>query len=55
MILEGAHARLEPLARLHAPDLVLAVQDEELWRYLRGFPHPRTLAAMEEFIALALA
>ena len=53
--LEGKHARLEPLSPRHVPELLLAVQDEQIWRYLGVIPHPRTQAAMHEFVELALA
>jgi len=52
--LEGRHARLEPLAALHAPDLLLAAQDDELWRYM-PIERPRTHVDLERMIAEALA
>ena len=54
LTLEGRHVRLEPLAALHAPDLLLAAQDDALWAYM-PIPRPRTLAAIEALIADALA
>lgn len=54
MALEGAHARLEPLAREHAAELLEAGQDPEVWRYLPCAP-PRTLEAMVAFVDEALA
>jgi len=52
--LEGAHARLEPLAALHAPDLFAAAQDDGLWRYM-PIARPRTQAEIGRMIADALA
>ena len=52
--LEGAHARLEPLARLHAPDLFAAAQDDGIWRYM-PIARPNALAEVERMIAGALA
>jgi len=52
--LEGRHARLEPLAALHAPDLLLAAQDDEIWRYM-PIARPRALVDLERMIADALA
>lgn len=54
MILEGQHARLEPLAALHAPDLLAAAQDDALWLYM-PIARPRTPADVERMIAGALA
>lgn len=34
VILEGTHARVEPLAPEHAPDLLEAGAESEIWRYL---------------------
>ncbi len=53
--LEGNHVRLEPLAARHVPELVQAVQDPEVWRYLGAIPHPRTSEDMQRFVAIALA
>ncbi len=52
--LEGRHVRLEPLADLHAPDLLAAAQDDEVWRYM-PIARPRTLLDVERMIAEALA
>lgn len=54
MILEGTHARLEPLALAHASELLAAAQDDEIWRYL-PIARPRTLAEVERMIAEAHA
>ena len=54
MILEGRHARLEPLAALHASDLFAAAQDDALWLYM-PIPRPRAPADVERMIADALA
>jgi len=54
MILEGQHARLEPLAALHAPDLLAAAQDDAVWLYM-PIPRPRAPADLERMIADALA
>lgn len=53
VILEGSHVRLEPLALAHAPELLEAAQDDELWRYL-PIPRPRTRAEIERWIGAAL-
>ena len=54
MILEGRHARLEPLTREHAGDLLVAGDDEAIWRYL-PVPWPRSSEAIGEWIGEALA
>ncbi|WKB52209.1 GNAT family N-acetyltransferase [Eleftheria terrae] len=46
VVLEGRHARLEPLARDHAAGLAEAVQDGELWRlWYTAIPHPEKVPA----------
>lgn len=52
VILEGRLVRLEPLAPRHAPELLEAAQDDELWRYL-PIPRPRTQEAIERWVAEA--
>ena len=52
--LAGRHVRLEPLARHHAPDLLVAAADEAIWRYLPR-PQPRELHDVESMIDEALA
>jgi RimJ/RimL family protein N-acetyltransferase len=54
VILEGRHARLVPLATLHAPDLFAAAQQDELWQY-GPMPCPKTPIEIERMIAEALA
>ncbi len=43
--LTGHWARLEPLAKRHAPDLFQVSQDEEIWQYL-PYPMPHTADEM---------
>ena len=50
--LEGHVVRLEPLSFEHAPDLLLAAQTEEIWRYT--LDDPRTTDAMRSYIERAL-
>lgn len=46
VILTGAHARLEPLRMDHAPDLIEAVRDGELWKlWYTWVPEPQALEA----------
>jgi len=52
--LSGGRARLEPLSPAHAPDLLGAAGEDDLWRYM-PVPRPRNLAEMEAIIASALA
>jgi RimJ/RimL family protein N-acetyltransferase len=55
IVLEGRSVRLEPLDHAHGPDLLDAsAQDPSIWRWLSMEP-PATPAAMEAFIAEALA
>src|SRR6184192_4102678 len=52
MMLEGAHVRLEPLARVHLAGLAEVGLDEELWRWI---PTPvRTQEEMAAYIEAAL-
>src|SRR5437764_5925402 len=52
MMLEGAHVRLEPLARVHLAGLAEVGLDEELWRWI---PSPvRTEEEMAAYIETAL-
>src|SRR2546421_5695800 len=52
MMLEGAHVRLEPLARMHLAGLAEVGLDEELWRWI---PSPvRTEEEMAAYIETAL-
>ncbi len=51
--LEGRLVRLEPLAREHAPDLLVAAGDEAIWRYMPRSP-PRELGDVESMIDEAL-
>lgn len=51
-ILEGVHARLEPLAKAHLAELAQVGLDEELWRWI---PTPvRTREEMAAYIEAAL-
>ena len=53
VILEGAHVRLEPLARAHLEALCEAGLDEALWRWT---PYPvRTREEMSAYLDAALA
>jgi RimJ/RimL family protein N-acetyltransferase len=46
LVLEGRHARLEPLSRAHHDGLVAAVKDGELWRLWYTFiPNPENMPA----------
>ena len=46
LTLAGHHVRLEPLASAHHDDLVLAVQDGELWNHwYTAIPRPEAMAA----------
>jgi len=52
VVLEGAHVRLEPLAKAHLAGLVEVGLDEELWRWI---PTPvRTREEMAAYIETAL-
>jgi len=51
--LAGAHVRLEPLHREHAPELLRVAQDEDIWR-LMLVAMPRNLADMQRFIGAAM-
>src|SRR5438270_13444858 len=52
VFLEGAHVRLEPLAKTHLAGLVEVGLDEELWRWI---PTPvRTQEEMAAYIETAL-
>lgn len=52
--LPGRRARLEPLSLSHVPDLAVAGDDEEAWRYsTEGWP--RGEAAMRGFVERALS
>lgn len=41
VVLEGPHARLEPLSLSHVDDLLAAASDEAIWRWMPVIP-PRT-------------
>ena len=53
VVLEGAHMRLEPLARAHAPDLFDAAQDDRTWLYMPRL-RPRRVDDVLEWIDEAL-
>ena len=48
-VLAGAHVRLEPLTRDHAPTVLAAADDDEVFRWLT-FVRPRTLADAEAVV-----
>jgi RimJ/RimL family protein N-acetyltransferase len=52
--LNGRLVRLEPLAETHVPDLVVAAQDDEIWR-LMPFGLVRTTEQMTAFVRDVLA
>jgi RimJ/RimL family protein N-acetyltransferase len=49
-VLAGAHVRLEPLTPEHAPALLAAADDDEVFRWL-PFVRPRSLADAEALVA----
>lgn len=49
LTLTGRVVRLEPLSLAHAPDLLLAAQDENIWRYMLYGP-VTTEAAMRAYV-----
>jgi RimJ/RimL family protein N-acetyltransferase len=51
--LEGTLVRLEPLSHAHERDLLVAAQDEEIWRVT--IDDPRTPEAMRSYVSRALA
>ena len=51
--LEGQLVRLLPLAVDHESELLLAAQDDRIWRYT--IHEPRTAALMHEYVSSALA
>jgi N-acetyltransferase len=57
IILEGRHARLEPLSQQHRDDLVAAVKDGELWKlWYTSIPAPEKMQAeIERRLALQSA
>ena len=52
--LSRGRARLEPLASRHAPDLLAAAGEDEIWMYMPA-PRPRTSEDMRVMIDAALA
>jgi RimJ/RimL family protein N-acetyltransferase len=50
--LEGAHVRLVPLRIEHAPALLAAADEDEIWRYVQ--PRPQGLAGYQRYIRWAL-
>ena len=50
--MRGRHVALEPLAPGHAPGLLAAIDDDEVWQFLPG-DRPRTTEDMAEHIAVA--
>ena len=53
VVLDGRTVRIEPLEPRHAPELLLAAADPEIWLYL-PVSQPAALPEMEGFIAAAL-
>lgn len=53
VILQGLHARLEPLSLAHAPELYEAGMDEEIWAYM-PVPPAKTVQDTETWIQQAL-
>jgi RimJ/RimL family protein N-acetyltransferase len=51
--LGGTHARLEPLHREHALELLKVAADDEIWRWYL-IPQPKDLLSMERLIASAM-
>ncbi len=49
VVLSGHGVRLEPLTIAHADDLVLAAQDDDVWRWL-PVPRPRTTDDMRAIV-----
>ncbi len=54
VVLEGHGVRLEPLALDHAPALLAAAEDPQVWRWL-SVPQPTTLEAMSALVEATLA
>jgi N-acetyltransferase len=53
IILEGTHARLEPLRPDHTADLFAVAQAPEIWQFV-SVAMPRTLADMQSWVNTAL-
>ncbi|HEX2914111.1 MAG TPA: GNAT family protein [Chloroflexia bacterium] len=53
VVLQGRFVRLEPLTLEHAPDLLEAAQDDDVWRYV-SLSRPYTLQEMKTIIEGAL-
>jgi RimJ/RimL family protein N-acetyltransferase len=49
VVLSGHNVRLEPLSEEHAPDLLAAAADDEIWRWL-PVPRPRTLEELRQMV-----
>ncbi|HEV8599127.1 MAG TPA: GNAT family protein [Gemmatimonadales bacterium] len=54
LVLAGSVVRLEPLTERHAPDLLAAADDPNIWMYLPAY-QPKSLADMQAWIRAALA
>ena len=54
LVLEGHGVRLEPLRPDHAPDLLAAAQDPQVWRWL-SVPRPTTPEQMRAVVDATLA
>ena len=52
VVLYGEHARIEPLDPRHAPDLLEAANDVDIWRFM-PVPRPADLATMTNLIERA--
>lgn len=52
IVLQGSVVRLEPLDQRHAPDLLSAAADPDIWAFLPAY-QPKSLAGMQAWIAEA--
>jgi N-acetyltransferase len=54
LVLAGSVVRIEPLAERHAPDLLAAADDPNIWTYLPAY-QPKSLGDMQAWISAALS
>ena len=54
VVLAGSVVRIEPLTERHAPDLLAAADDPNIWTYLPAY-QPKSLGDMQAWISDALA
>jgi N-acetyltransferase len=54
LVLAGSVVRIEPLAERHAPDLLAAADDPNIWTYLPAY-QPKSLGDMQAWISDALS